>query len=305
MRRQDNIMSKNGARLLLAIVFMARGCSFIFSKTLMEDMSPLSVLAVRFLAAFVILAIIFIKKLNACSLKDLKGGILLGFAYTVCMVFEMYGLRTIDTGTSAFIENMAIVIVPLYVGLFTRIAPRLKTMICALIAVAGVGCLSLNQSVGSFNIGVVLAILAALTYAGCILITDDVAKKGDPITIGIIQLGTMGLLSFILAIMTGSFSMPQSAKDWEMMAMLVLVCSCFGFLFQPVSQKYLSAETAAMYSVLNPLSSCIIGIVAVGEDHSALKITGSILILTSMFIYNINPSGRFVSMTSGVGEENV
>ena len=56
-------MNRTKARLLLLAVFVARGTSFLFSKTLMNTMPPMSVLAVRFLAAFAVLAAIFHKKL--------------------------------------------------------------------------------------------------------------------------------------------------------------------------------------------------------------------------------------------------
>lgn len=280
-------MKTNYAKILMATIFIARGTSFLFSKTLMHNMSPLSVLAVRFICAFIILAIIFNRKVRECSKESLKGGILLGIAYTVCMVFEMYGLRTIDTGVSSFIENMAIILVPIYVAILTRVLPKKKTLICAAIAVCGVGCLSLTQNSDTgFNFGIVLAIIAALTYGGCILITDKVSKEGDPVTIGMIQLGTMGVLSLILALFTNTFSMPQDSNQWMMIMMLVLVCSCFGFTFQPVAQKYLPAETAAMYSAFNPLTTSILGIVVAGEGHGPLKIFGYVIILIAIVIYN-------------------
>lgn len=284
-------MKTGSAKILLAAVFIARGTSFLFSKSLMLEMTPLSVLAVRFTMAFLILAIVFNKKIRECNKASLIGGIELGLIYTVCMVLEMYGLRTIDTGVAAVIENMAIILVPIYVAIWTRVLPKSKTIICAVIAVIGVACLSLTQSTGTqFNYGVLLAILAALTYGGCILVTDSVARKGDPLTIGIVQMGTMGVISFILALCTGTFEMPHTGNNWAMILMLVLVCSCFGFTFQPVAQKYLPAETAAMFSVMNPLASSIMGFTIAHESHGALKIIGCILILVDLIYYNLNTS---------------
>ena len=80
----------------------------------------MNILAVRFILAFLVLAVIFHKKLLACSKNSLKGGLILGVLYTVCMIFEMYGLRLIDSGVSSLIENMAIVMVPIYAAILTR-----------------------------------------------------------------------------------------------------------------------------------------------------------------------------------------
>jgi len=282
-------MKTSSAKILLVAIFIARGTSFLFSKRLMVDMSPLSVLAVRFIMAFLILVIIFNKKMRQCNRQSLSGGIKLGLFYTLCMVFEMYGLRSIDTGVASVIENMAIVLVPIYVAVLTRVLPKTKTIVCAVIAVGGVACLSLTQMTSSgdgFNLGVVFAILAALTYGGCILMTDKVSKEGDPITIGIIQLGTMGIISLVLALCTGTFGMPQTGEHWLMILMLALVCSCFGFTFQPVAQKYLPAETAAVYSVVNPLTSSVMGFTIAHESVSVLKILGCAVILVDLVFYN-------------------
>ena len=281
-------MSTSKAKLLLIAVFVARGTSFLFSKTLMQSMTPMSILAVRFLLSFLILAAVFFRKLTAYSKASLRGGIILGILYTVCMIFEMYGLRLIDTGVSSLIENMAIVLVPIYVAVLTRTMPKAKTMLCAGLAVAGVGFLSLAQShLAGSGFGIMLAVFAAMTYAACIIMTEKVSQGGDPITIGIIQLGTMGVLSLAISLFSGTFALPQTGSQWFMILMLVLVCSCFGFAFQPVGQKYVPAETAAVFTVVNPLTTSIMGITIAGEIITPAKIAGYVLILSALFLYNL------------------
>lgn len=282
-------MSKTGAKILLTMVFMARGTSFLFSKILMNDMSPMNILAVRFVLSFVVLAIIFHKKIRECSLDSLKGGVLLGILYTICMIFEMYGLQFIDSGVSALIENMAIVMVPIYGAILTRTLPKGKTMACAILAVIGVGFLSLTQnSSTNGSLGIALIICAALTYAACIMATEKVTQKGDPVTIGMLQLGVMGSLCFLVSPVSGGFSLPQTTKQWAMLLFLVLLCSCFGFTFQPVGQKYLSAETAAVFTVINPLTASVMGVVLAGEGMNIPKLIGYVLILLALALYNVN-----------------
>ena len=281
-------MSTGKAKLLLISVFVARGTSFLFSKTLMQSMSPMSVLAVRFCLAFFILAAVFSNKLLHCSRNSLLGGVILGVLYTVCMMFEMYGLRLIDTGVASLIENMAIVLVPIYVAVLTRTMPKRKTMLCAFLAVTGVGFLSITQknSYGG-GLGILLIILAAMTYGICILTTEKVSRNGDPITIGIVQLGTMGALSLIIALVRGDFGFPQAGEQWIMMLILVLLCSCFGFAFQPVGQKYVPAETAAVFTVVNPLTASIMGVVIAGETVTTPKLVGFALAFASLLLYNL------------------
>ena len=196
--------------------------------------------------------------------------------------------RLIDSGVSSLIENMAIVMVPIFAAIIYRIPPKKKTLFCAALAVVGVGFLSLTQnSSANGGLGIVLMILAAMTYAVCIMVTERVSRDADPLTIGMIQLGTMGVLSLAASVLSGSFGLPQGGQQWTMMLLLVLLCSCFGFAFQPLGQKYLPAEEAAVLTVVNPFTASIMGIVIAGESLSTAKIIGYILILTALIVYNL------------------
>ncbi len=282
-------MRQSSAKLLLISVFIARGTSFLFSKSLMGTMEPMSILALRFILAFLVLAVVFCKRMRHLEKSTIKGGLILGLLYTICMMFEMYGLRLLDSGVSALIENMAILFVPIYVALWTRTWPKAKTLFCAVLAIAGVGLLSISQmEMKSGSLGIFLIICAALTYGFCILATEKVAKDGDPVAIGIIQLGVMGFLSLAVALLTESFTMPSSQNQWTMLLFLVLICSCFGFTFQPVGQRYLPAETAAVLTVINPLAASILGVLVAHEALTIAKGAGYIVILLALVIYNKN-----------------
>ena len=82
--------------------------------------------------------------------------------------------------------------------------------------------------------------------------------------------------------------MPQSGHEWLFILFLVLICSCFGFAFQPLGQKYVTAETAAILTVVNPLTACTMGIIVAGEALTVLKVIGIVLILCALILYNLD-----------------
>jgi drug/metabolite transporter (DMT)-like permease len=102
----------------------------------------------------------------------------------------------------------------------------------------------------------------------------------------------MGVLSFAASVLSGNFALPQGGQQWTMMLLLVLLCSCFGFAFQPLGQKYLSAEEAAVLTVVNPLTASIMGIVIAGEGLSFAKVLGCVLILTALVVYNLKGEAK-------------
>ena len=191
------------------------------------------------------------------------------------------------------IENMAIVLVPLYVAALTRALPKAKTMICAVLAVIGVGFLSTDQiKNGGGGLGIFLVMMAAMTYAVCILYTERVSHDSDPVTIGIIQLGTMGLISLVASFFAGGLCVPQNGRQWTMMLILVLLCSCFGFAFQPLGQKYLQAENAAVLTVVNPLTASVLGILVADERLTVLKLVGYVIIMSALVFYNVKQKNK-------------
>lgn len=282
-------MKKTTAKILLLSAFMSRGTSFIFLKYLLGTMSPLSIIAVRFTTAFLVLAVIFHNKLLQCSKKTLIHGIILGTLYTIVMTFELNGLKYIESGVSSLIENMAIILVPIYIAIFTRTLPKKKTILCAILAVVGVGFLTITQiNLAGGEKGIILTICAALTYAGCIILTGKFVKNDDPISLGIIQIGAESILSLIIVFSSRSIVLPQGGQQWLMLLFLAVICTCYGFTVQPIGQRVLPAETAAVFTVSNPLTASILGIIIAGDSISIAKIIGYIIILTTLIIYNLD-----------------
>ena len=68
---------------------------------------------------------------------------------------------------------------------------------------------------------------------------------------------------------------------------MVPVFSFFVFAFQPLCQKYLKAENAAVLTVVNPLTASVLGIIVAGETLTLIKLVGYILILAALVIYNL------------------
>ena len=195
-------MNRKAAELLLAAVIIARSTSYLFSKIVMEDLGPLNLMAVRFLLAFVFLFVLFFKRVINIDKTSLLNGVILGSIFFAVMCAELFGLKFTDSSTTSFLENTAIVFVPLFEAVLCRKLPKPPAMISATAALVGVGLLTLKSGSFALTFGELLCLLAAVLYTIAIIATDRLSKKGDALLIGIVQVGTMGFLclaaSFIL-----------------------------------------------------------------------------------------------------------
>lgn len=186
-------MSEKRAELLLATVIVTRSTSFVFNKLGLGTISAFNLLAVRFLLAFLLLMLLFHKKLRHVQRRTVARGALLGGLFFLVMACEMFALRTVNSGTVSLLENMAILFVPLLESLLTRTASKPVTLISAAVALVGVALLTSGG--GAFHIGVgeCIALGAAVTYACAIITTDRCTHHGeDGFVLGILQVGFLG-----------------------------------------------------------------------------------------------------------------
>lgn len=192
---QQQTGSARSYELLLIAVIAARATSFIFSKMILESLAPFNLLAVRFIIAFVLLAL---------GQGELSGGFTWGLA-------------------------------------------------------------------------------AGLCYAAAIIVTERLSHGSTAtLGIGIVQVGTMGVLSFLAMLLTETPQLPQSGSQWLMLAMLIIVCTGFGFTLQPMAQSHVSAARAGLFCAVSPAIAAILGVTVLGEPFGTLDVLGLVLILASI-----------------------
>ena len=283
--------------LLMASLSIARGSSFLFSKHLLGSMEPLNLLGIRFLLAFIILFILFSRKAVKDVKKDpriLLAALLLGGVYFLCMAAELIGLQYTTASTCSFLENSAIVIVPVIEAFLLRRFPKPVIIVSTVITFIGIGLIvfrgsGTGVSDGGIHLGIgeILCMVAALTFAIAIIITDRISKKYDPLTLGVIYVGFMGLLGIAASFIFETPHLPESGTQWAMLLALAVLCTAFGFAIQPVAQKPLSSEATGIFFAVNPLTTAVLGWILMGDVLGLSGIIGAILILAGIVLPNV------------------
>lgn len=281
--RRELLMTMRQAEMLLAAVVAVRATSFLFSKVLLADMGPFSLLGLRFLLAFAVLALLFNRSLRRASHRALAAGCVLGAIFFTTMSLELHALASAPSSTVSLLENLAIVLVPLTVALWARKWPGWPMVLAAVTAMAGVAMLAAARGgVSAFGIGEMLALVAALSYTASIIATAYFAREGDGLAIGIVEIGVMGALGMGAALLFEQPTLPATAEQWGALAVLVAVCTGFGFTLQPVAQRYLPAEQAGLFCAITPLVAGALGIAVLGEPCDVATLVGMGLIVAAM-----------------------
>ena len=163
--------------LLLIAVIAARATSFIFSKMILESLTPFNLLAVRFIIAFILLALIFNKTVRSLTRRDWLAGLAIGTAFFITMACEMTALTQAASSLVSLLENCAIIFVPLFELLLFKKFPAKITVISTGLAMLGVVLLALSQ--GGLSGGFTWGLLAGMCYAGAIIITQRLSQNSS------------------------------------------------------------------------------------------------------------------------------
>lgn len=125
---QSEIINNRKYELLLAAVISARATSFIFSKIILQEMSPFNLLAVRFLLTFGLLVLLFYRELRKLTKKVVFCGVIIGLLFFITMALEMLALEQADSSLVSLLENCAVIFVPLFEIVFFRKYPSRITV---------------------------------------------------------------------------------------------------------------------------------------------------------------------------------
>lgn len=285
-------MNTKAAKILMILVILTRASAYVFSKIALQELSPFLILGYRFTIACLLLMAVFAKRLYGQLKLDhtiLWKSLVLGISLFITMIFEMYSLETADVHMAALMENTAIIQVPLLLALYQKKLPSKKIAMGGALIILGVFGLTYSPESGlHFSVGEMYALGAAFFYALYIIATGVIVKNTDGFSVGVLQMGVLGILSFGASAVFegGSLALPQQSSTYLALAVLILMCSCFGFTFQPVAQKYVSAEDTAMLCSLNPLFSVFLGAVIFHETLGTLGLFGAFCILGGIFYVN-------------------
>ena len=285
--------SAKSCTALYIFIMILSGSSFLFSKVLLSDMGPFNLLGIRFLIGFVVLFFVFFRKMIRMTKKDFLYGVIIGVVYFAVMALELNALEYSTPSMTSFLEHTAIVMVPIFESVITKSLPQLKVIICDIITLIGIGFLSLTGDDGfSLQIGEILCLITAVVYAVAIILTTRLSAKSEPISVGIIQIGVMGVIAMVISFFVEEPHLPQTGQQWLFLMILALLCTGVGFAMRPLSQSHMTCQMTGTLAAVNPLAATILSVIFLGEVLTISGIIGSILIIAGIILIYLLPDKK-------------
>ena len=195
--------------------------------------------------------------------------------------------RTLDAGTAAMVVNLAPLMVVVFSGLFLREGFPKPLVIGAPIAFLGVVLIGMNSSTGEGPdiTGLLLALLAAVMYAGCTLLQKRLLTAGTDATtltwLGAAA-GTIALLPWTGSLIGALQTAPLDATLWVVYLGIFPTAIAFT-TWAYVLQRSTAGQTSATTSVV-PAIAILMSWAILGEVPTPLMFLGGALCLLGVLV---------------------
>lgn len=269
----------------LLIVAIIWGTGFVVSDIALNYMSPIKVLAFRFIFSAILIFLFFHKKLIKNNKDVILKGSILGAILYISFLFQTVGLSYTTPSKNAFITAINVVIVPI-IGIVFGKKIKIRNIIAALISILGIGLLSLTENF-TINPGDLLTLISAVGFAFHIYYTGEFVEKGKEVNLVFMQFVAASILALIVIIVRGDISLNIHINGYISVIYLALFSTVICFLLQTISQKYIVESKAAVILSSESLFGSIFSVILLGEIVTLRLVIGGLAIIIAIIVSEI------------------
>lgn len=276
------------ANSLLFITAIIWGSGFVVTDIALKYLSAYQVMAGRFLLAAILLIIIFGHKLKKITKSVIWKGTMLGVILYIAFALQTVGLQYTTPSKNAFLTAVNVIIVPVITYAVYKRRIDGYEIIGALLAIIGIGCLSLQGSL-TMNLGDVLSLLCAIGFAFDIFCTNLFVQKEDAIVLTIVQFITAALISNLVVISQGDIPSTFDNVAIYSVVYLAVFSTMMAYLFQNIANQYTSATKSAIILSTESFFGMIMSVLFLHEILTTRMVIGAVLIMTAILLAEVKP----------------
>lgn len=274
-------LNANKASLLVLLVTLGWGSSYLFMKMGLESIGEFNLIALRFSIAFVIAGAVFFQRLKHINKLTLGYGALLGMILFGVVATILFGLKTTSTSNAGFLVGLTVIFTPLLNMIIFRKKLEQSNLIGAFLAIVGIALLTLNSEL-SMHPGDILCIAGGILNALYILVSGEAVKKMDSITVGLLSLGFTAVYGIIFSFIFETPTVPHELNGWIAILALSLICSAFCFIAQSIALQYIRPVQLGIMYALEPIFAAIFAYSFAGERLTMQGYFGALLVITGI-----------------------
>jgi drug/metabolite transporter (DMT)-like permease len=278
------------AHLLLVLMTLIWGSTFVLIKEALKDSSPLLLNAVRMALAAVLLALYYRRHLNTWTRPALTAGVLVGIFLYLGYALQTTGLKLTTPSKSAFLTGTSTVLVPLILVVFWKTRIHLWRVVGIMLAFLGLFLMTVPAGragladFANVNRGDILSIGCAFGFALQIVFLGRATKRFPFEQTAVLQVATAATL---MAVTAPLLEHPRFQPSNAVIA-TVLITGILGtavaFTVQAWAQQFTPATHTALIFNLEPVFAWLTSFIYLNERLGLRAGVGALLILTGVLV---------------------
>jgi drug/metabolite transporter (DMT)-like permease len=272
--------------LALLAVTAAWGSTFFMIKDVLEEVSVVDFLAVRFAIAAVFLFAVAPMHVLRLSRQDWQNGAILGLVYGVAQILQTAGLERTPATVSGFVTGMYVVLTPLLAALLFHDKITRTIWLATGLATVGLALLSLNGL--ALSGGVALIFCSTILYALHILGLGRWSKSSNAVGLAAVQMGVIAVICTAVGAPNG-IELPDSRYGWTALLYMAIVAAALSMLLQTWAQAHIAPTRAAIIMTMEPVFAAFFAVLFGGESLTVRMLVGGGFVLAAMYLVELAP----------------
>ena len=274
--------------LLLSVTFFW-GVTFPVVKVALEYIGPGPFLALRFLAATIMLAFFVRRGKGFLAPSNIKHGMVAGFLLFIGYYFQTVGLEYTSAAASGIITGAYVVILPLMSYLYLKTKVSRMDLFASIIAFGGLILMSLGSmsNLGT-ELGDLLTLICAVGYAVQIAYVSKHSRNINSSTFTFYQIAAVTIFSTISIPFT-----PGGLGTINLYVVFAIIFtaifgSVFGYYVSTVALIYVEPTAAGIIFVAEPIFAAIAAVILAHEHLGIYVILGGAVMIMAMFLTSLD-----------------
>ena len=271
------------ADLALLLAAACWGGGFVAGDIAATHFTPFFIMSVRFTGAALFMGLLFRRHVKNSTKEDRKAGAILGAMLFVAQPIQIIALRHTSPSKQAFLITTYVVIVPFVSWMMLKKRPGIKAFAAGLLALVGIGLISLSGSLG-VELGDGLTLLFALLYSFIIVVTGLSAKRVNPLAMSFYQYLTSGVLSIGATLLFEERATVFPLVGIGAWFYLLFINTVVAYTLQNVAQRFTSDTHAAVLVSTESVFGYFCGVVLYGDPFTPRVLLGGMVVFSAVLL---------------------
>lgn len=283
-------MTRFRADLLLLASAAIWGFAFLFQKSAMSHIGPLTFVAARGLLAAAVLTPLAIlehrRATGPASGLFIRTGIFAGSAFVIASFLQQAGLKTASVTNTAFLTALYVVATPFISYAFTRKAVSLPVWVAVALSFAGTWLLG-GGTLGGLGLGDWLVAACAFFWALHLVVAGFAAPMGRPVLFSVIQFLVVGVAASIAALLFERITLEALRAAAPDILYVGVLSTALTFTILTFALRATSPTEAAILMMTETLFAAFGAWLVLNEKLTLVSWTGAAAILLAAIIVQL------------------